>query len=311
MPDVDAEQLLRSLGLSGAADPAALLHSLRKLAGVRQQGVLDNAVAVAAHLRSPAVGLTRQDVGQLLEHCPELFSWPPEQRAAVLFGELLAAGLTPTAAAQCFKRNAMAAKFTSCAAGLAELAAILAHSEDRLGGQGRRAAVPAAQCTVAALLTSKPSIVHLVCQGTGYLQQREADLQRVGFRPAQVAELAWWRPELFWTDAAAKLDSKAAVLQQELGLTKDDVVSMVASRKPSWLASSVSTIQERAAALAEVREAALQRAGLAWCASHSFGPAAHDFTTSCQVISYGLCGSLSFSCCPRSQLLDPEDEKHV
>ena len=78
MPDVDAGQLLHSLGLDGAAEPSAVLESMRKLPGVRQQGVLDNAAAVAAHLLSPAVGLTRQQAGQVLERCPALFSWAPE-----------------------------------------------------------------------------------------------------------------------------------------------------------------------------------------------------------------------------------------
>ncbi len=252
VPDVDAEQLLRSLGLSGAADPAALLRNLRKLPGVRQQGVLENAAAVATHLCSPAVGLTVQQAGQVLERGPYLFSWPPEQRAAMLFGELLWGGLTAASAAQCFVTSPAAATPTSFAPGLAELAAILAHSEDRQGRQGRKAAVPAAQRTVAALLSSKPSAVLLVCQGVGYLQQRAADLQQAGFSAADVAALVWTQPDLLWTDAAAKLASRAAVLQQELGLTATEVVSLAARQKPRWLASSVATVRERAAALAEV-----------------------------------------------------------
>ena len=131
VPDVDAEQLLRSLGLSSTADPAALLRKLRKLPGVRQQGVLDNAAAVAAHLRSPAVGLSQQQVGQLLERCPALFSYPPEQRAAVLVGQLQGAGVTAAAAAACFRCYPKAAERTTLAPGLAEAAVILAHSEDR------------------------------------------------------------------------------------------------------------------------------------------------------------------------------------
>ncbi len=252
MPDVDAEQLLGSLGLDGTADPAALLRNLRKLPGVRQQGVLNNAAAVMAHLLSPAVGLTAQQAGQLLECCPLLFSWPPEQRVAVLFGQLLGAGLTAADAAACLMVHSKAAQCTTLAPGLAELAAILAHSQDRQGRQGMRAAVPAAQRTVAALLSSKPSAVLVVCQGAGYLQQRASELQQAGFTPADVAALAWWRPELLHRDAAAKLTSRGAVLQQELGLTAAQVISLVASRKPSWLTSSESTLPARAAALVEV-----------------------------------------------------------
>ncbi len=135
--DVDAEQLLRTLGLGGTAEPAALLRNLGKLPGKRQQGMLDNAAAVTAHLLSPAVGLAAQQAGQLLERCPALFSWPPEQRAAVLFGQQMAAGLTAAAAAKCFAVYPTAADRTTLAPGLAEVAAILARGQGRdssLGG---------------------------------------------------------------------------------------------------------------------------------------------------------------------------------
>ncbi len=257
VPDVDAEQLLHSCCLSGSADPAALLRNLRKLPGVRQQGVLNNAAAVTAHLLSQAVGLTAQQVGQLMECCPALFSWPPEQRAAVLFGQLLGAGLTAMEAATCFATYPPAAKSTTLSPGLAELAAILAHSKDRDSSLGGRVPkVPAAQRTVAALLKTRPSAVHLICQSAGYLQQCAAELQQAGFTAADVAAVAWNRPELLWTDAAALVGSRVAVVQQELGLPAAQLVSLVASRKPSWSTCSISTVQERAAALAEVREGA-------------------------------------------------------
>ena len=253
VPDVDAEQLLRSLGLSSTADPAALLRSLRKLPGVRQQGVLDSAAAVAAHLRSPAVGLSQQQVGQLLERCPLLFSYPPEQRAAVLFGQLLGAGLTAAAAAQCFITYPLAAATTTFVPGLAELAAILAHSEDRDSSLGGPVAqVPAAQRTVAARLSLGPAAVQLVCRSAGYLQQHAAELQQAGFTAAQVAALVWKVPELLSTDTAGRVASRVAVLQQELGLPAAAVVALVVKGKPSWLSSSVATLQKRAAALAEV-----------------------------------------------------------
>ena len=250
MPELDAAQLLRSLGLEGAADPAALLSSLRELPGVRQQGVLDSAAAVVAHLRSPAVGLTQQQAGQLLQGCPNLFSWPPEQRAAALLGELMGAGLAAEQAVQCFIKFPEAAAVTSFAAGLAELAAILAHSQD--SSKTKQPKVPAAERTAAALLQQTPSAVRLVCNAAGYLQQRAAELQQVGFTPAQVAALAWQQPELLRTDSAAKVARAAAVLRQELGLTTAEVVSLVARRKPGWVISSSDTLRERAAVLAEV-----------------------------------------------------------
>ena len=217
---------------------------------MRQQGVLDSAAAVVAHLRSPAVGLTQQQAGQLLQGCPNLFSWPPEQRAAALLGELMGAGLAAEQAVQCFIKFPEAAAVTSFAAGLAELAAILAHSQD--SSKTKQPKVPAAERTAAALLQQTPSAVRLVCNAAGYLQQRAAELQQVGFTPAQVAALAWQQPELLRTDSAAKVAKAAAVLQQELGLTAAEVVSLVASRKPRWLTNSSGTLRERAAALAEV-----------------------------------------------------------
>ncbi len=258
VPDVDAEQLLQRVRLSDKTEPAALLRNLGKLPDVRQQGVLDHAAAVAAHLLSPAVGLTEQQAGQLLECCPELFSWPPEQRAAVLFGQLLGAGLTAAGAAQCLAAYPAAADRTTLAPGLAELAAILAHSQDRdssLGGPVPK--VPAAQRTVAALLTQTPSAAQLVCQRAGYLRQQATELQLVGYTAAQVAELAWGLPELLWADVAANLASVAAVPQQELGLAAAQVVSLAAKRRLGWISCSPDTLRERAAALAEVSGAAM------------------------------------------------------
>ena len=94
--------------------------------------------------------------------------------------------------------------------------------------------------------------MQLVCQRAGYLQQRAAKLQQLGLTPAEVAALAWRLPELLLTDTAARVASKAAVLQQELGLPAAEVVGLVTKGKPSWLTSSVTTLRERALALAGV-----------------------------------------------------------
>ena len=274
VPHVDAEQLLRSLGLEGAAEPASVLDSIRKLRGVRQQGVLDNGAAVAAHLLSPAVGLTAQQAGQLVVGCPKLFSWPPQQRAAVLFGELMAAGLSAAEAAACFLAYPAAAERTSLAAGLAELAAILAHSQDPDSSQTGPKPLPAAQRTVAALLRKKPSSVQLACNRAGYLQQRAAELQQAGHSPAGVAALAWRQPALLWMDGAAKVSQMSAVLQQELGLTAAQLDSLLARRPPRWLAGSRDTVTERVAALAEVRRCA---------------PLGHAFAIACRHWCWYLC----------------------
>jgi len=170
----------------------------------------------------------------------------------VTFGVLLGAGRTGAEAAICLAVRPEAAQVNTLAPGLAELAAILGNGQDRggLGGQAPKGL--AGQRTVTVLLTQTPSAVRLVCQSAGYLQQRAAELQRAGFAAAEVAALAWWQPVLLCTDSAARIASRAAVLQQELGLPMAQVVSLVAQRKPSWVNSSVDTLRERAAALAEV-----------------------------------------------------------
>ena len=184
----------------------------------------------------------------------------------MLFRQLLGAGLTAADAAQCFTVYCYAAKCTTLAPGLAKLAAILAHSEDRDSSLGGTVAkVPAAQRSVAALLSQTPSAVMLVCQKTGYLQQRATELQRLGLTAAQVAALAWDLPEVLWTDTAARVASRAAVLQQELGLPAAEVVALVPKGKPSWLASSVATLQDRAAALAEVSKCVWPAGGQCVC----------------------------------------------
>ena len=155
-------------------------------------------------------------------------------------------------AAQCFITLPIGARYVSYAAGLAELAAILAHSQDKESGSGRRAAVPAAQRTAAALVSKTPGALQLVCQRAGYLRQQAIELQLAGYTAAQVAELAWGLPELLWADVAANLASVAAVPQQELGLAAAQMVSLAAKRRLGWISCSPDTLPERAAELAEV-----------------------------------------------------------
>lgn len=50
----------------------------------RQRGLVENGQQVAALLQQ--LGMQQEQLGRLLLRCPLLFSWPAEQRAAVLFG---------------------------------------------------------------------------------------------------------------------------------------------------------------------------------------------------------------------------------
>ena len=254
MPHIDTEQLLHSLGLSGAALPSKLLASLRKLSGARQSGVLEHAAAVVKQLCSSAVGLTGEQAGRLLEARPLLFSWPPEEGAALQLGQLRAAGLTVEAAVSCLLALPAEGGYRSFEDGLAELADILAHSADRESSHGgRKPAVPAAQRTTAALLTLKPAVIRLVLNKAGHLQQCSQQLQQAGWSAAEVAALVWYRPSFLASDSVQRLQQAIGVLVQQLGLTPAEVVGAVISIKPSWLTSSIDTLGRRAAALAEVR----------------------------------------------------------
>lgn len=255
----EAADLLRSLGLAGSTSPAALLASLQQLTTERQCGLMRHATAVTQHLLGPAVGLSVQQAGALLDRCLVLFSWPPEERAALLFRQLLAAGVAAEAAVRCLTSFPPAARARSFEDGLGELASLLALSRDWEGS--RPAKVPAAQRTVAALLADKPSAVRLVATSPGYLRQRSLQLQQEGFLPADVAALAWCQPELLATNAVWLLQRATAVLGAELGLAPEDVAGLAASRKPGWLTSSADTLRLRAAALAQVH-AGLPPAGL-------------------------------------------------
>ena len=273
VPDADA-QLLRSLGLDGTVDPAALPQCLVALPVVRR--MLDHTPAVAAHLLSPAVGLTAQEVGQLLEGCPELFTWPPEERAAPLFGNLLGAGLTAAEAAQCFIAFPEAAESYSFDLGLTELAAVLVHSRDRGSSQGGPAAkVPAVwrQRSVAALLSRHPRALALACQGD--LSRLAGQMQEVGLAAADVAELAWEWPDVlaaflsgytgnWWVlrretaairrDRLMALGPRAAVLQTQLGFAADEAADLLVHWGAALLDLPVDAVEARAAALVEVSQ---------------------------------------------------------
>ena len=250
VPHVDRGQLLDSMGLSGW--PEAILNRMLRLPGVRQQGGLDHAAAVAAHLRG--LGLEQQQLAALLDRCPVLFTRAPEQRAAVLFSPLMRAdgnsGLTAAEAARCFAAYCQAAEVTSFAPGIAELAASLAHGQN--SSMGQQAAVPAEARTVAGLLRRNPGAVRLLCMKPGQLQRRSDELLQVGFTPADVAWIAWHRPELLWRDSAKQVQLVVAVLCQELGLEAQQALGL-AKQAPSWLDCSIGTLRERAQGLCEVR----------------------------------------------------------
>jgi hypothetical protein len=253
-PAYDAQQLLHSLGLKGS--PAELRRSMSKMNGIRQQGVLQHAAAVVAHLRG--LGLEQQLLEQLFMRCPELFSWPPEERAEALFSQLMSSGLTAAEAARCFEAWPEAARYLSFAGSTAVVDGILSHSQD--SNRGPKPKVPAAQRTAAAMLRADPSSVQLLQVDGTKLRRKSDGLLVLGCSSKAVAKLLWSLPSLFWkADSVAQPEQAADVLHNELGLAPEAVLELVASNAPGWLTNSQDTLRRRAAALAEVgapREAA-------------------------------------------------------
>jgi hypothetical protein len=103
---------------------AELQPALDELDEALQQGVLQHGASVAAYLKS--LGVEEEQLGRLLMSCPLLFSFPVEQHAGVLFGLLMAVGLTADQAARCFEEQPEAAVSPNCAECLAVIARLLA-----------------------------------------------------------------------------------------------------------------------------------------------------------------------------------------
>ncbi|KAI3427370.1 hypothetical protein D9Q98_010286 [Chlorella vulgaris] len=244
-PAYDSQQLLHSLGLNGS--PAELRRSKLR-SSTRQQGVLQYAAAVVAHLRG--LGLEQQLLEELFVRCPELFSWPAEERAEGLFSELMSSGLKAAEAASCFVAVPQAERNSSFGGSIAVVDEILSHSQD--SNRGVKPKVPAAERTAAAMLRADPSSVHIVRMDATKLRQQCDGLVLLGCSPAAVAKLLWLLPALFANaNSVAQLEQAADVLHDELGLAPETVLEQVVVKAPSWMNSSQDTLRRRAAALAE------------------------------------------------------------
>ncbi|KAI3427365.1 hypothetical protein D9Q98_010281 [Chlorella vulgaris] len=246
-PAYDAQQLLHSLGLKSS--PAELRRSMSKMNGKRQQGVLLHAAAVAAHLRG--LGLEQQLLEELFVRCPELFSWPPKERAEGLFSEVMSSGLTAAEAARCVVGYPTIVKYISFGGTIAVVDEILSHSQD--SNRGVKPKVPAAERTAAAMLRADPSSVQILWSDAAKLRRQFDQLVSLGCSPAAIAKLLWSSPSLLCSNAnsVAQLEQAADVLHDELGLAPETVLELVASKAPGWLTYSQDTLRRRAAALAE------------------------------------------------------------
>jgi hypothetical protein len=135
VPEFNAQQLLRAMQLdTSLADE--LSASMGKLPGIRQQGILQHGPQVAAHLRG--LGIGSSELSQLSYRCPELFSRPAEERAGVLFSQLMGLGLSAGQAARCFEQQPLAAASVSFEPAVAVLAPLLAAGSEGGGRTGEQ-----------------------------------------------------------------------------------------------------------------------------------------------------------------------------
>jgi hypothetical protein len=232
--------LAAQCGLSGRE--AELARAVAALVGKRQQGIKDHGAAVAAYLAG--LGVEEGQLRRLLLHCPYLFSWPVEQRAGVLFGQLMALGLTAAQASRCFDQKPFAARSPSFEPAIAVLAPLLAAGcrASDVGKTGEQ--------LLGELLVGRPTASQLLMSDGQCLQQRIDSLLQLGLSQQQlVAAVRSDWPLL--RKPPERLAALEAVLQQELGADRE-VWCKVLRRAPLVSRLSDDRLQQVVRALAEV-----------------------------------------------------------
>lgn len=267
---------LAPLAAACSADHAALTRAVACLPpGPLQQGVLQHGCAVARHLCN--LGCTPRLLAALLSRCLLLFASPPEQHAAPLLTELVAAGLTVPEAARCLERCPAAAGADSFTPAVAALAGLLAAA-----GVNSSSGDGSAQDTQAAahrqpgsrqprlhlagdLLRVQPEAAQLLRLPPAELRRHARHLLSLGLTAAQLAAaLSVDGGAALLALSAEELDERAEVLEEELGGGPAFFAALLHAG-PAMLAESdaAEVLEPHAAALAEVRSsvAALMREG--------------------------------------------------
>ncbi|KAI3427320.1 hypothetical protein D9Q98_010237 [Chlorella vulgaris] len=236
VPEFDAQQLLRDMQLDGYGSADELSASMGKLPGIRQQGILQHGLQVAAHLRG--LGIESIELGSLFCRCPELCSWPAEKRAGVLFSQLMGLGLSAGHAARCFERQPEAAASPSFEPAIAVLAPLLAAGSKGAGRTGEQ--------LLGDLLKDQPRAVTLLTRSAA-LQRNMDNLLQLGLSKQQVVAALLQNAALLacTPEQLAKLE---AVVQQELGADRQLWVKLLVS-KPRIAGCSEATLRQRALAL--------------------------------------------------------------
>ncbi|KAI3427325.1 hypothetical protein D9Q98_010242 [Chlorella vulgaris] len=237
VPEFDAKQLLRDMKLDGYGSADELSASMGKLPGIRRQGILQHGPQVAAHLRG--LGIGSSELGPLFSRCPELFSWPAEERAGVLFSQLMGLGLSAGQAASCFEQQRGAAHFRSFEPAISVLAPLLAAGSKGGGRSGEQ--------LLGDLLKKLPAAVGLLIRGSAALQSNMNNLLQLGLSKQQVVS-AFHQSWALLTNSPEHLGRMEAVVQQELGADRQLWVKMLANQ-PRMAGCSEATLRQRAQAL--------------------------------------------------------------
>ena len=247
VPPELAASLAPLAALCGGADVQALSRTVMQLNYVRQEQLPTCGPGVAAHLQR--LGMEQPQLRRLLERCPLLFSWPAEQRVAVLFGQLAGLGRTAAEAARCFEQQPMAAGSPSFQATIEVLAGLLV-SGSKDGQDGRQ--------LLGGLLGKQPSALSLLMR-SGDTLQRNADylLVELGLSPRQLVTALRQYPSLLLRTPEHLADIEA-MLQLELGVDRS-LLAKLLSAAPRLAGCGRDTLQQRVRALVAVsREAFVQ-----------------------------------------------------
>jgi hypothetical protein len=242
VPQFDAQQLLRDVQLDGYGSANELAANMSKLPGIRQQGILQHGPQVAAHLRG--LGIGSSELGSLFCRCPGLFSRPAEERAGVLYSQLMRLGLAAGQAAHCFEQQPQAAAIPSFEPAIAMLAPLLAAAVKGGGRTGEQ--------LLGDLLKKQPGAVALLTRGSATLQHNLDSLLQLGLTKQQLAKalnVSW----ILLALAPEHLARMEVVVQQELGADRQLWVKVLASQ-PQTASCSEATLRQRAQALAAVSE---------------------------------------------------------
>jgi hypothetical protein len=212
---------------------------------------------VAAYLRGLGVGQLQLTL--LEDYSIELFFWPVEERAAVLFGQLMGLGLSAAEAARCTVEEPHSVARPTFEPAIEVLADLLA-SASKEGQAGRQ--------LVGALLRKQPAATRLLEYRAHHLQRGIDNLHEVGMTQEQLAAAVAGVPHLVTVALKPlRLLCLEAILQQGLGCNRELFLKLLLHLpRVDWEEHGSLRLEpamrKRAHALAEVRASGWARSTL-------------------------------------------------